>query len=336
MSVDLSEKKEKIIYIDYLKVLGLFLVILAHVNCPSVVVQIRSFDVPLLVFLSGYLASRSYNRSYKKKYADYYKKRILRLAVPAWIFLIIYFVVQTVAYTRPTFQDIIMAVTFQRDANMVGMLWVIWVYLVCAFLIPFVSKAGYNKRNVLLIFLFYLLFEIICCFTNIESNRLLYVTVLTVIPWGVVTYLGFYYDRISIVGKKFLILGIAAIFILLTVHLALLQGSFVMTNEYKYPARAYYLCFALPIVLILMELFRSLKLKENRVIKFISESSLWIYLWHILVLYVVKSFIINDDLWLLQYLAIIIISIGITYIQNIIVKKLMSKYNIKFLKVFLG
>ena len=85
-----------------------------------------------------------------------------------------------------------------------------------------------------------------------------------------------------------------------------------------------------------MEVFRSLKLKENRVIKFISGSSLWIYLWHILALYVVKSFITNDDLWLLQYLAIIVISVVITYIQNIIVEKLMEIYNMKFLKVFLG
>lgn len=331
MNAAMPEKK-RLIYIDYLKFLGLLLVILAHVDCPLILAQIRSFDVSLLVLLSGYLASKSY----KKGHAGYYKKRILRLAIPAWIFLIFFFAVQTVAYTTPTFWDIVMAVTFQRDANMVGMLWVIWVYLVCAFLVPLIAKIGYNRRSVLAIFSLYMLFETLCCCTHIESSRLLYVTVLTVIPWGAVTYLGFYYDKISLVDKFFLIIGSMVVFALLAVILALSSGSFVMTNEYKYPARAYYLCFALPIVVMLMEVFRSLKLKENRVIKFISGSSLWIYLWHILALYVVKSFITNDDLWLLQYLAIIVISVVITYIQNIIVEKLMEIYNMKFLKVFLG
>lgn len=46
--------RKRYIYIDYLKVLGLLLVILAHVNCPSPLMQVRSFDVPLLVFVSGF------------------------------------------------------------------------------------------------------------------------------------------------------------------------------------------------------------------------------------------------------------------------------------------
>lgn len=53
--------RKRYIYIDYLKVLGLLLVMLAHVNCPSPLMQVRSFDVPLLVFVSGFLASKSYS-----------------------------------------------------------------------------------------------------------------------------------------------------------------------------------------------------------------------------------------------------------------------------------
>ena len=49
--------RKRYIYIDYLKVLGLLLVILAHVNCPSPLMQVRSFDVPLLVFVSGILVT---------------------------------------------------------------------------------------------------------------------------------------------------------------------------------------------------------------------------------------------------------------------------------------
>lgn len=53
--------KQRYIYIDYLKIIGLFLVILAHVSPPLFINQLRSCDVPLLVIVSGYLASRTYS-----------------------------------------------------------------------------------------------------------------------------------------------------------------------------------------------------------------------------------------------------------------------------------
>ena len=71
-------------------------------------------------------------------------------------------------------------------------------------------------------------------------------------------------------------------------------------------------------------------------ISFVSKSSLWIYLWHILILYVVKSLIENDNLWLVQYAAIVVLSVVVTLIQNLIVNKMLSKYPIDFLKIFLG
>lgn len=39
--------------VDYLRVVGLLLIILAHVHAPKIVHQIRTFDVPLMVFTSG-------------------------------------------------------------------------------------------------------------------------------------------------------------------------------------------------------------------------------------------------------------------------------------------
>ena len=85
-----------------------------------------------------------------------------------------------------------------------------------------------------------------------------------------------------------------------------------------------------------MPKLQNMKLRENRVISFASKSSLWIYLWHILILYVVKILIENDNLWLVQYVAIVVLSVVVTLIQNLIVNKMLSKYPIDFLKVFLG
>ena len=326
-------KNERILYIDYLKVMGLLLVILAHVDCPKIIMQLRNFDVPLLVVLSGYLAAKTYQSGNE---VAYYYKRIQRLAIPAWIFLIIFFIVQSIAYRRPSILEVFKAVTFQRDANMVGMLWIIWVYLICAFLIPIIYKVGYSRKVSILLVLIFLIYEIICTITTLSDNRLIYITVITIIPWGGVTYLGFYLDQISQKQRKIIIFISLIIFIICASILKWRTGEFVLTSDYKYPAQLYYLSFAIPIIITLMEVFSRLYLKKNKVINFISSSSLWIYLWHILILYIVKSIIINDELWFLQYIAIICISILITWIQNLIIKFLMQKYNLDFLKVFLG
>lgn len=324
--------KQRLIFIDYLKVMGLMLVILAHVNCPPFIMQIRSFDVPLLVFLSGYLAYISYNINKK----GYYAKRIFRLAMPSWIFLVVFFCIQAMVYTVPSLEDILKAVTFQRDSNMVGMLWVIWVYLVCSFVIPIIFRMGYNKYSILMILLLFVIYEIFCSYTNVEENRLIYLTVLTIIPWGTITYIGFYYDEMSKRDKKILFYVSIMMFILLMSYFIFKHGTFIMTNDYKYPARLYYLCFSIPIILCLMEVGRKIKLKENKFILFISSSSLWIYLWHILALYAVKSFIIDDRFWGLQYLLIVIISVFTTFVQNRIARILIEKFDLKFFKVFLG
>lgn len=68
----------------------------------------------------------------------------------------------------------------------------------------------------------------------------------------------------------------------------------------------------------------------------ISSSSLWIYLWHILILYIVKLFIPNDSLWPIQYVLIVILSVFVTMIQNIIADWFIKKKGLKYFKVFKG
>lgn len=326
-------KKKRIIYIDYLKVIGIFLVILAHVDCPNYIMQIRNFDVPLLVVLSGYLASKTFQNGNNKKY---YWKRIQRLAIPAWIFAAIFFTIQSMTYSKPAMQEIIKAFTFQKDASMLGMLWIIWVYLIGSFMIPIIYKMEYNTKSNIIVISAFIIYELMCMWTGVENNRIAYVTVLTIIPWGTLTYLGFYLDQITKKQKNIIVSVGIIIFLIGAVYLEIRKGKFITTNDYKYPARLYYISYAVPIILILLDTFKKIPLKNNRIISFISSSSLWIYLWHILVLYIVKSFITNDKLWFIQYIAIIIISMMITLIQNIIIKYLMSNYKLRFLKVFLG
>lgn len=85
--------KDRIIFIDYLKIIGLFCIILAHVCTNQYILQIRNFDVPLMVVISGFLAIDSYKRSIENNQSifNYYWKRISWLLIPTWMFLSLYF-----------------------------------------------------------------------------------------------------------------------------------------------------------------------------------------------------------------------------------------------------
>lgn len=74
--------------IDILKAIGAILIILAHVSNSPLILQLRNFDVPLMVMISGYLAVDSLKKS--ESNMDYYRKRFIRLVVPTYIFLIFF------------------------------------------------------------------------------------------------------------------------------------------------------------------------------------------------------------------------------------------------------
>jgi fucose 4-O-acetylase-like acetyltransferase len=40
-------------YVDFLRALGLLLIFVAHTQAPDILARIRTFDVPLMVFISG-------------------------------------------------------------------------------------------------------------------------------------------------------------------------------------------------------------------------------------------------------------------------------------------
>lgn len=326
--------KMRLYYIDRLKVLGLMLVILAHVDLPIWLAQIRSFDVPLLVFVSAYLARKSYKNG---DVFGYYRKRFFRLAVPAWIFAIIFWIVQSVVLTHPTFIDVLKGITFQRDTNLLGMLWVIWVYIVCALLIPIVNKlnlkAGIQWALLLLLFAF----QVLCSCTDLAENRILYCSLFTVIPYGFITYLGFFYCDMKTKNKSILAVGSLFVFCLTTVILWHKNGIVFPITDYKYPAQIYFLCYAIPIIVVLFEVLPKFdKYKPSLLVRFISKSSLWIYLWHILVLYAVKLFIEDPMYWWLQYIIVILVSVIITWIQNKVVDYWLSRRELKFLTIFKG
>ena len=86
----MNERKK---YLDIMKFIGVCCLFLAHVQGPFILEEIRGFDVTMMVFISGLLSISSMDKIASKK--DYIVKRIKRLVIPTWIFLIVFYSLQS-------------------------------------------------------------------------------------------------------------------------------------------------------------------------------------------------------------------------------------------------
>ena len=324
-------------YVDVLKFIGICCIFFAHVKGPEFIQNIRGFEVPMMVNLSGFLAVSSFGKMGSS--LSYIWKRIKRLVIPTWIFLIIFYLCMMGSGQRVNAVDVLKSALFQRDCGLAGGVWIIWVYLLCAVMGPLLKRGMEYKWFLPTAIGVFILYEIIvAAFPNLIEVRILYYSAFTIIPYGIILLLGMYLNRLNSSKRIMILICAAVIHIILVGYYALQNGEYQLISNYKYPARAYYLSYGLAITIILIEVFRRVesKLPRIKLITFVSGHSLWIYLWQIMILTVVNYVMKISDYWILSWFVLMIGSILLTGIQNIIVDKIQQKHNWKFLQYFRG
>ena len=123
--------------INLLKTIGLLLIVLSHVSPGYFLMQLRVFDVPLMVLISGYLAESSYSRA--KTVFQYYLKRFLRLYVPTALFLTFFFLFYDYTITPLPFSQIQIIRSYALlFSQTIGYVWIIRVFLLCALIVPLI------------------------------------------------------------------------------------------------------------------------------------------------------------------------------------------------------
>ena len=111
--------------IDILKTIALLCIILAHVYPPDNLFQIRNFDVVMMIMISAYLGLNNYKNG---NYFKYLLKRICRLVIPTWIFLIIFFLINYIfKINNFSFSQIVDS--FKLNYG-IGYVWIIRIYLI--------------------------------------------------------------------------------------------------------------------------------------------------------------------------------------------------------------
>lgn len=279
--------------IDFLRFIGLSMIILAHVDPPGVIFQMRNFDVPLMVIVAGL----SFRESYKDEpYLSYLWSRAKRLILPVWLFLSIYFlVILKTGYPISTLstKEIVSSYLLLDDIG-IGYVWIIRIFLLVATVSPFIYSycrhQSSHQKYLFTITIIYLAYELILTiskpFLNSPLDYVFEKTILYLIPYSVVFSIGLRLPDLR--RNQLLIIGSVAfaIFIYWTGVHWLLSRKFVHTQYFKYPPQSYYLSYAIFIAVVvwasserIIKIFR--KLYVWSAILFIGQNSMWIYLLHI-------------------------------------------------------
>lgn len=241
---------------------------------------------------SSILASRS-SAKYsvnKTPVIDYYISRVKRLVIPTWIFLLFYFLYSFIVTGQ------IASIKYYIDSFLltrygIGYVWIILIYLYSAMLIPVFAKLKLSSKGFIIVCAAYILYEIAYYYKLGLSGSsfikdFIDTTFYYIIPYGVLTYLEYNYFKMKNRTKLIIALVSYIVFISLAVYYRSALGSFQLVQIAKYPPRLYYLSYGVGCsfaLLILCEK-KNLKIYGNMVIRFIASHSMWIYLWHILVL----------------------------------------------------
>lgn len=357
---DIKTEVNRDIKYDGLRAIGLLAIILAHTGTTDLIYQIRNFDVPMMILVSGTVYSMS--SGINTNYWSYILSRLRRLVIPTWIFLSIYFIFHHIINwtTGKPFPyssaDLIKSYTLTWG---VGYVWIIRIFVLVAIIIPLFLKIFRNIKNsryfLLILLVIYVIYELIFLYYSHsailkDDSYIQFIFqnyILNIIPYGCIAGLGLYLSK---AGKRS-ILFLSGIFFILFISLAYFYNSnqFTQTQLYKYPPQIYYISYAL-FVSLLLYLFSKTNIFKiifgSGFMLFIGRSSLWIYLWHILFLAIwdILKIPVSNLLpkYIAVYLFVLTLSILMTYIQRRIVYKLLIKYDSrqsikKFLKeTFLG
>ena len=312
--------------IDLLRAIGLLCIILAHVNPPNILFQLRTFDVVLMVCIST-LSYTEYSN--QKSYKQYICGRVKRLLLPTWQYIIllgiVFGVLAYITGSKTPFPLKALLVGILTLSG-VGYLWIIRVFLYNALINPFIKQIDRLKGGVIIFVLVAYLLYIFCVhlWSNISIPFLkifIESTILYFISYGLIAVVAY---KMYHLQRTYLFFINCGLLILLVISI-MIEGEFC-PNVYKYPPRSQYIFWGLFIYGISILFLKYKKISKLSVyLKFISSNSLWVYFWHLIILQTIKyypdlfpKYIVN--IWWIQFVVIVLFACVMTSLQERIIK----------------
>lgn len=287
--------------IDCLRALGTILIILAHVNPPRTLFQIRSFDVILLVMISSMCAYRTKDINSFKDYLLYLTRRVKRLVIPAYIMitisLLVFYPLYTFVLHKPFFwTSRQIAHSYLLLNSGIGYVWITRVYLIIAAFIPFICKTHsiIKKTYFHFIVIFILIFissalQFALSGTSLYMNIIFQSTVMYFFPYALAAFCGVLIYRSKVMNYYVIVLFIS---VFLFLQMFLYKSSGFSPSQYKYPPSIFYTSYGIAVSSILYYITGMIQYDNRfliRTIEWISKRSYTIYLVHVPFLIIVKA-----------------------------------------------
>ena len=327
--------------IDLMRFIGLMLIMLAHVYPPSPIYELRLFDVPLMLFVSGLVFARK-NADFSWNYLWH---RCKRLVLPVWIFFAAYFIL---VFCLKYIAHIDLGVRTEHVVGSfiltggIGFVWIIRVFLLIAIITPLLIKIKDGIKND------YLFCLLILCIIVLQHILLVNKIGTGLRVFSDYVYYAFGYSVFFLMGLKIKNMHIRDVILFLVVfsiayivymyvslgHIA--NGMDILTdiNYGKYPPHLGYSIYGLWGCCITYWLVNIKHRTElPKIISFIGSNTIWIYLYHIPFVQIMWMTNLN---WIIQYVFVVVMAVMVTYIQCSIVKKIQSKHDIKVLNYLKG
>lgn len=319
--------------IDLLRFLGTALVILCHAGPSGTINAWRSFDVPLLVMISG----ASFYLSYRGvDYPQYILKRFKRLVLPVWVFLTVYIPAENLMRLALGRKLIGWGWILSSYALIEGIsyVWIFRVYFLVACISPLLlsmyKRLGTGKFLLVLLAV-YPVYELFVSYITAQTSlwaEAVELTVVYAVGYGFICGIGIVLHDTTRTQRACIYLVCAAL-----VAAMLCRDGVSVSSIVKFPPRTLYIAGGLLVSVLLWRLFELPlfdALKSCRAVRWVSENSMWLYLWHIAPVRMACSggipFLNNS--WVVRYIFILAVAFILTVIHNRVLK-LISRHTKK-------
>lgn len=326
-----SENKNRLLYVDILRILFILCIILAHVSPPFYLHEIRSFDVVGLVILSSFFLKETKSLA---EYRGMILKRLRRLLLPTYICLTIVFIficILSILLKMPypyDFKEILLSYGL---VDGIGYVWIVRVLLINCILSPLIIKYAKLSGSLFYSIFFISLFSVSVLSLRINTNILTNYVLLYTLGYYFIGSLG--YRLKTCTNKEKYIFGSFAFLGLLIslVFFSHYMDGYSIFPWHKHPPLIDWILYG-SIVYICVEAFAK-QIKLNRYIG-ISSAVIWfsknsfdIYFAHVIILKVAEYInpTINSEwlfVWYNYYFIVLFLSIMLIYIRDLISTKL--------------
>ena len=330
---------ERYNYIDFLRFIGLTLIILAHVQAPHTITQMRCFDVPLMVFVSGLSFS---GKSLKASCRSFYWPRIKRLIIPVYIFITLYLLLWVAIGDPFSLKESIGSYLLLED-NSIKYVWIIKVFLLIMLITPLLIRINTRVNTwqfIVLIIGLLILQEIIVHICGYYATagligHFIKESAYSIVGYSIPFLVGL---RVRFIENKSNLLMALCAILLMSIAVVLyyyLYGFPIdISPRFKYPPYRYFIIYGVCVSLLLWVSRDFLKfLSDNKCVLFVGQNTIWLYLWHIPFVYIANSFI---DGWAIRYVFVYFGAFVVFFLQFVIVNKISKKKDFSLLKYFKG